>query len=68
MGLTPTGQEYLALHPERLKDGRIYCECGASNIRIIHDPAAIGDTNICAVCNKTLYIDQTKYQLKGDYA
>lgn len=60
MGLTPTRQEYLELYPERLKAGRIYCECGASNIRNIHEPAVIGDLNICAVCNKALYIDRVK--------
>lgn len=57
MDLTPTGQEYVTLHPERLKNGRIYCECGASNMRVIHDPVH-GGVNICAVCNKILYIVQ----------
>jgi len=55
MELIPTELDYMALHPERIKNGRVHCECGASNIRIIHDPAYNGDTNICAVCNKILF-------------
>jgi len=56
MGLTPTESEYITLHPERMKDGRIYCQCGASNIRTIcnqEDAALIH--NICAVCNTILF-------------
>ena len=60
MSLILTLQEYMTIYPERLKNGRIFCECGASNIRIIHDPADMGDANICAVCNKTLFVDQNK--------
>ena len=66
--MTATEQEYMALHPERLKDGRIYCECGASNLRTIHDPANIGDINICAVCNMVLFVKSRKPpELNGDW-
>ncbi|MEI6206743.1 MAG: hypothetical protein WCP20_08175 [Desulfuromonadales bacterium] len=58
MGLTPTEQEYMALHPDRLKDGRIYCECGACNIRSITAPTDNGSIiYVCTVCNTMLFTD-----------
>lgn len=50
MGLILTEQEYMALYPERVKDGRTCCECGAANIR------TTGTGYICAVCNAMLFV------------
>jgi hypothetical protein len=56
MRFTPTEAEYMALHPERLKDGRIYCGCGASNIRSINAPTDnCSIIYVCAVCNTMLF-------------
>ncbi len=58
----PTEQEYMELHPKRMKDGRIYCECGASNIRII-----CNSIYLCAVCNAMLFISgKDNLTAKGD--
>lgn len=45
-----TEQEYMAHYPERVKNGRIFCNCGAINIRI-----AGNSIYVCAVCNALLY-------------
>jgi hypothetical protein len=51
MRFTQTEQEYMALYPERVKDGRIFCGCGASNMRI-----TCNSIYVCAVCNTQLYM------------
>ncbi|MDK9719369.1 MAG: hypothetical protein OEL57_15920, partial [Trichlorobacter sp.] len=50
MGCILTEQEYMVLYPERLKDGKVFCSCGASNIRI-----TCNSIHVCAVCNAPLY-------------
>jgi hypothetical protein len=61
MRFTPTEQEYMELHPERMKDGRIYCGCGASNIRFCNSGY------VCAVCNTMLFTACTndKFPING---
>lgn len=62
MGCILTEQEYMALYPDRLKDGRIFCSCGANNIRITSN-----SIHVCAVCNAPLYTtsDNKIIQKKG---
>lgn len=62
MGLTPTEQEYITLHSELVKDDRIYCECGASNIRL-----SCNSGYVCAVCNAMLFVaGKVTLTAKGD--
>ena len=49
----PTEQEYMALHLERMKDGRIFCVCGAGNLRLVS-----GKIYVCAICNKELFVSE----------
>ncbi len=66
--MTPTGQEYQQIYPDRFKDGKIYCACGSSNIRAFCAPANTGDIfYACASCKTTLFTGTIyeKYPITG---
>lgn len=59
--MLPTLEEFLEIHPEQRHNGRVLCECGASNIRTLDEPGS-GKMWICAVCNKALFVEKQRIE------